>query len=55
MVLAAADYDLVTITDLMEVKKEVRVENVQEAIKRINDLNPTWVPSLFLAISGIPC
>jgi hypothetical protein len=40
-VLVAADIDLSTITDRMEVKKAVQSGNVQEAIEKINDLNPT--------------
>jgi hypothetical protein len=40
-VLVAADIDLATITDRMEVKKAVQSGNVQEAIEKINDLNPT--------------
>ncbi|EMS45116.1 UPF0559 protein [Triticum urartu] len=35
------DIDLATITDRMEVKKAVQSGNVQEAIEKINDLNPT--------------
>lgn len=37
----AAEIDLATITDRMEVKKAVQSGNVQEAIEKINDLNPT--------------
>jgi glucose-induced degradation protein 8 len=37
----AADIDLATITDRMEVKRAVQSGNVQEAIEKINDLNPT--------------
>jgi hypothetical protein len=39
--LVAADIDRSTITDRMEVKKAVQSGNVQEAIEKINDLNPT--------------
>ncbi|GJN08539.1 hypothetical protein PR202_ga26473 [Eleusine coracana subsp. coracana] len=35
------DIDLATITDRMEVKRAVQSGNVQEAIEKINDLNPT--------------
>ncbi|RLN41449.1 hypothetical protein C2845_PM01G08500 [Panicum miliaceum] len=35
------EIDLATITDRMEVKKAVQSGNVQEAIEKINDLNPT--------------
>jgi hypothetical protein len=37
----AAEIDLATITDRMEVKRAVQSGNVQEAIEKINDLNPT--------------
>ncbi|KAM0917557.1 hypothetical protein ACQ4PT_009416 [Festuca glaucescens] len=36
-----SDIDLATITDRMEVKKAVQSGNVQEAIEKMNDLNPT--------------
>ncbi|AQL08212.1 hypothetical protein Zm00014a_009812 [Zea mays] len=35
------EIDLATITDRMEVKRAVQSGNVQEAIEKINDLNPT--------------
>nr|AAP46639.1 PG4 [Hordeum vulgare] len=35
------EIDLATITDRMEVKKAVQSGNIQEAVERINDLNPT--------------
>ncbi|KAE8806086.1 pg4 [Hordeum vulgare] len=35
------EIDLATIIDRMEVKKAVQSGNVQEAVERINDLNPT--------------
>ena len=37
----SADVDLATITDRMEVKQAVQSGNVQEAIEKMNDLNPT--------------
>jgi hypothetical protein len=36
-----ADIDLATITDRMEMKRAVQSGNVQEAIDKMNDLNPT--------------
>ena len=36
-----ADMDLATITDRMEVKRAIQSGNVQEAIEKMNDLNPT--------------
>uniref|UniRef100_A0ACD5TS36 Uncharacterized protein n=1 Tax=Avena sativa TaxID=4498 RepID=A0ACD5TS36_AVESA len=36
-----ADIDLTSITDRMEVKRAVQAGNVQEAIEKLNDLNPT--------------
>jgi hypothetical protein len=36
-----ADIDLATITDRMEVKQAVQLGNVQQAIEKTNDLNPT--------------
>jgi hypothetical protein len=39
--ISAAEIDLATITDRMEVKRAVQSGNVQEAIEKINDLNPT--------------
>lgn len=35
-----ADIDLTTITDRMAVKKAVQSGNVEEAIEKVNDLNP---------------
>ncbi|XP_066341607.1 protein GID8 homolog [Miscanthus floridulus] len=35
------EIDLATITDRMEVKRAIQSGNVQEAIEKINDLNPT--------------
>uniref|UniRef100_A0ACD5TRY5 Uncharacterized protein n=2 Tax=Avena sativa TaxID=4498 RepID=A0ACD5TRY5_AVESA len=35
------DIDLTSITDRMEVKRAVQAGNVQEAIEKLNDLNPT--------------
>lgn len=39
-----AEIDLATITDRMAVKKAVQNGNVQDAIEKVNDLNPE-VPS----------
>lgn len=36
----AADIDLSTITDRMTVRKAVQSGNVEDAIERVNDLNP---------------
>ena len=36
----AADIDLATITDRMAVKKAVQSGNVEDAIEKVNDLNP---------------
>lgn len=35
-----ADIDLATITDRMAVKKAVQCGNVEDAIEKVNDLNP---------------
>ena len=35
-----ADIDLATITDRMAVKKAVQSGNVEDAIEKVNDLNP---------------
>lgn len=35
-----ADIDLATITDRMAVKKAVQTGNVEDAIEKVNDLNP---------------
>lgn len=35
-----ADIDLATITDRMAVKKAVQAGNVEDAIEKVNDLNP---------------
>jgi hypothetical protein len=37
----AVEIDPATITDQMEVKRRVQSGNVQKAIEKINDLNPT--------------
>lgn len=36
-----ADIDLATITDRMAVKKALQSGNVEDAIEKVNDLNPT--------------
>lgn len=39
-----ADIDLATITDRMAVKKAVQAGNVEDAIEKVNDLNPeVWL------------
>lgn len=38
--LITADIDLATITDRMAVKKAVQCGNVEDAIEKVNDLNP---------------
>lgn len=42
-----ADIDLATITDRMAVKKAVQCGNVEDAIEKVNDLNPEVVFLLF--------
>ena len=37
----SADIDLATITDRMAVKKALQSGNVEDAIEKVNDLNPT--------------
>lgn len=37
---STADIDLATITDRMAVKKAVQSGNVEDAIEKVNDLNP---------------
>lgn len=43
-----ADIDLATITDRMAVKKAVQCGNVEDAIEKVNDLNPEVVFLLFI-------
>lgn len=44
-----ADIDLATITDRMAVKKAVQSGNVEDAIEKVNDLNPEVRLSLLVA------
>jgi len=48
---ATADIDLVTITDRMAVKKAVQSGNVEDAIEKVNDLNPEVLDFLLLFYS----
>lgn len=43
-----ADIDLATISDRMAVKKAVQSGNVEDAIEKVNDLNPEVVIKIFL-------
>ena len=40
----APGVDLAAITDRMEIRKAVQSGNVEEAIERVNDLNPEVAP-----------
>lgn len=46
--LSTADIDLATITDRMAVKKAVQSGNVEDAIEKVNDLNPEVGFPLFM-------
>ena len=50
----AADIDLATITDRIAVKKAVQSGNIEDAIEKVNDLNPEvsigFFSSIFLRI-----